>query len=136
MHDLSFVEISRRLRALALPSVDLVVGVQSGGAVPAALAAFILDRPLRMIGINFRAADNSPCHPQPVLRAPFPELPADVGHVLLVDDVSVSGGTLALARACLGDRRVSTLVLKGKADYVLFPEIAGCVAWPWKGGLP
>ena len=27
---------------------------------------------------------------------------------------------------------VKTLDMKGKADYVLFPEIKECVKWPWK----
>jgi hypothetical protein len=27
---------------------------------------------------------------------------------------------------------VKTLSMKGKADFVLFPEIKDCVQWPWK----
>ena len=53
-------------------------------------------------------------------------------HILLVDDVSVSGVTLSLALSLLKDFEVFTFVLKGQADYVLFPEIKECVNWPWK----
>jgi hypoxanthine phosphoribosyltransferase len=53
-------------------------------------------------------------------------------RILLVDDVSVSGQTLALARSLLKGYEVITFTLKGKADFVLFPEITACVNWPWK----
>jgi len=54
---------------------------------------------------------------------------------LLVDDVSVTGKTLKCAVENLQDYTVYTFVLKGKADYVLFPEINTCVEWPWKTGF-
>lgn len=51
---------------------------------------------------------------------------------MLVDDVSVTGQTLELARSLLAGWKLTTLVLKGKeADFVLFPEVASCVNWPW-----
>ncbi len=52
--------------------------------------------------------------------------------LLLVDDVSVSGKTMKMAKEALAGNEVKTLALKGKADYVLFPEISECVKWPWK----
>jgi hypoxanthine phosphoribosyltransferase len=51
--------------------------------------------------------------------------------VLLVDDVSVSGATFKLARELLMGATIATLACKGKADFVLFPEVAACVNWPW-----
>jgi hypothetical protein len=36
------------------------------------------------------------------------------------------------AREQLKGYDVKTLAMKGKADYVLFPEIKDCVKWPWK----
>jgi hypoxanthine phosphoribosyltransferase len=51
--------------------------------------------------------------------------------VLVVDDVSVTGATLSAAREILVGASIITLTCKGKADFVLFPEISSCVLWPW-----
>jgi len=48
-----------------------------------------------------------------------------------VDDVSVTGKTLEKAKEVLGENKILTLVLKGRADLVLFPELEHCVKWPW-----
>ena len=53
-------------------------------------------------------------------------------RILLVDDVSVSGKTMNAALEQLEGLNVRTLAMKGKADFVLFPEIKDCVKWPWK----
>jgi hypoxanthine phosphoribosyltransferase len=50
----------------------------------------------------------------------------------LVDDVSVTGSTMRKALDQLKGLNVKTLAMKGKADFVLFPEISDCVKWPWK----
>ena len=128
---LDFETISRALKRINLPLVDCVVGIAEGGIVPAGLLAHQLDCPLRILRINYRDADNSPQHPIPTLLADVPSLPEST-HILLVDDVSVSGQTLALARGLLQQYDIITFTLKGKADIVLFPEIASCVNWPWK----
>jgi hypoxanthine phosphoribosyltransferase len=133
---LDFVEISRRLRCIAerLPEVDLVVGVATGGTVPASLAAYELGLPLAIVQINYRAEDNTPQRPAPELLGAA-QLPPDARTILLVDDVSVSGQTLALARSLLAGRQVTTLVMKGapgSADFVLFDDLPACVYWPWK----
>lgn len=128
--DLSFTEIAQRLKGLELPDIDGVVGIANGGTVPASLVAYQIDRPLSMIRLNYRDEDNAPLYESPqVLEAP----PIDRGlkRVLLVDDVSVSGKTLAKARELLSDRVVVTLVITGEADYVVFPEVSDCVNWPW-----
>ena len=132
--DLSFTEIARRLRAMELPEVDGIVGIADGGTVPASLVAYQLDRPLSMIHLNYRDEDNAPLYESPqVIEAP----PIDEAQrrVLLVDDVSVSGKTLSKAQELLGDRAVTTLVITGEADYVVFPEVGDCVNWPWKPTL-
>lgn len=128
---LDFETISHAIKCLNLPPVDCVVGIAEGGTVPAVLLAHQLERPLRLLRINYRALDNSPQRPAPMLMVDIPPLP-DEARILLVDDVSVSGQTLALARRLLGEYEVITLTLKGQADIVLFPEIAACVNWPWK----
>lgn len=129
--DLSFPEIARRLKTADLPAVDWVVGIATGGIVPASLAAFHLERPLTLLAINFRAEDNTPRHDAPVVLGEV-ALPPAPQRILLVDDVSVSGRTFETARAVLAGHEIVTLALKGRADIVLFPEVASCVNWPWK----
>lgn len=128
---LSFVDISQRLKHLNLPEVDWVVGIGSGGVVPASLLAHQLSKPLLLLTINYRAENNAPQHEAPKLLAKT-TLPPEYSRILLVDDVSVSGQTIALAKSLLHQHHVVTLVLKGQADYVVFPEISLCVHWPWK----
>jgi len=128
---LDFETISKALKRIQLPSVDFVVGIAEGGTISAALLAHQLELPLRLLRINYRAPDNSPQRPAPALLVDVPLLP-DGASILLVDDVSVSGQTLALARGLLAQHEVVTFTLKGRADIVLFPEIATCVNWPWK----
>ncbi len=128
--DLSFTEIARRLKSMALPEVDGIVGIAAGGTVPASLVAYQLDRPLSMIQLNYRDEDNVPLYesPQVIEAQPIDDAQR---RVLLVDDVSVSGKTLSAAKGLLGDRAVTTLVITGEADYVVFPEVGDCVNWPW-----
>lgn len=127
---ISFTEISHRLRAVALPEVDSVVGIATGGTVPASMLAHQLQKPLSLLYINYRSEDNSPRYQQPVLLKTAPSLRSQ-HRVLIVDDVSVTGKTLALAQQLLCDHEVTTFVLKGKGDIVLFPEVSTCVHWPW-----
>lgn len=128
---LAFDEIARRLKGLTLPSVDVVYGIGSGGVVPASLVAYQLGRPLELLHINFRAEDNTPQRSAPEILAPA-ALPEQGARILLVDDVSVSGRTLEVAKRFLDGSDVTTLVMKGRADIVVFPEVATCVIWPWK----
>ena len=132
MVPISFKAISERLRSLSLPDADLVIGIGTGGIIPASLVAFHLNAELRVMVLNYRDEQNNPRFESPaVLSLPDPD-ELRGRKILVVDDVSVSGKTLDRAREILGDCRVETLTLKGKADYVLFPEIRDCVAWPWK----
>lgn len=128
---LEFRHICERLKQVDLPEVDWVVGIATGGGVPASLIAYQLDKPLGMIHIHFRSADNTPESTAPVLIG-SQNIPQTTCRVLLVDDVSVTGQTFAAAKRLLTEHDVSTFVLKGQADYVLFPEIETCVQWPWK----
>lgn len=132
---LDFQDLTRRLKALSLPEVDVVVGIASGGTVPASLVAFHLDAPLRLIHLNLRDEENRPRRDAPELLQPF-DAPLPGSRVLLVDDVSVSGATLEAARGHLRGCAVTTLAFKGKADLVLVPEVADCVVWPWKPEKP
>ena len=128
---LDFLAIRARLERLELPEVDVVVGIATGGTVPASLVAYKLGCPLAVVQLNYRAEDNTPQRPKPELLGSF-SLEPTFKRVLLVDDVSVSGQTLAEAKALLQGRVITTLVMKGHADFSLFPELASCVVWPWK----
>ena len=129
--NLDFTTISQALKAFLLPEVDHIVGIADGGIVPASLIAHQINRPMSLIQINYRARDNSPRYPRPVLLSWQP-LPVGGQRILLVDKVAVSGKTMQFAQTFLMEHEVITFVLKGKADYVLFPEIESCVNWPWK----
>jgi hypoxanthine phosphoribosyltransferase len=127
-----FSEISARLRSLSLPETDLVIGIGTGGIVPASLVAFHLGCELQIITLNYRDENNTPRYENPVVIN-MPEMPSLQGkRILLVDDVSVSGKTLHEALLHFQGLQIRTLTMKGKADYVLFPEIQDCVKWPWK----
>ena len=113
-----------------LPPCDVVLGIGSGGTVPASIIAYQLGVPLRIDWFSYRGPDNSPVHDTPrLLRGSH--LPCGTRHVLLVDDVSVSGRTLKAAAKRFADLQVTTLVLKGHADIVLMPHLDTCVRWPW-----
>lgn len=132
MDSIPFEEILRRVRSFSWPKVDLVVGIAEGGVVPASLVAFQIGCDFTTIAINFRDENNAPRHHQPILLGNAPIIDQDQ-FVLLVDDVSVSGQTLSCATEQLKGCNLKTFVLRGKADYVLFPELDSCVRWPWVG---
>lgn len=128
---LSFQEITARLKQMALPEVDLVIGIGSGGIVPAGIVAFHLNAELQIMVLNYRDEQNTPRFDKPkVIKHPAGNLQGK--KILLVDDVSVSGKTINAAMEQLQGLEVKTLTMKGKADFVLFPEIKDCVKWPWK----
>ena len=131
MIPIPFTEIINRLKSIELPSIDFVVGIATGGTVPACLVAYENNLPFSLIHLNYRDENNRPKYPHPHLLAQQ-TIPITAEKILLVDDVSVSGSTLDMARSLLSDYDIVTLVLKGKADFVIFPEVATCVQWPWK----
>jgi len=131
MVSLSFKEISARLRSLNLPEIDIVIGIGSGGVPPASFVAFHLNAELQVMTLNYRDEDNTPRYNAPkVLNIPEWDLKGK--RIMLVDDVSVSGKTMNAALEQLKGLNVTTLAMKGKADFVLFPEVKDCVKWPWK----
>ena len=131
MVPLSFKEISERLKQIDLPKIDLVIGIGSGGVAPATFVAFYLNAELEVMTLNYRDENNNPRYDEPkVLYQPLWNLEGK--SILLVDDVSVSGKTMNAALGLLKGYNVKSLAMKGKADFVLFPEIKDCVKWPWK----
>lgn len=131
MINLSFKVIAARLKEMKLPEIDLVIGIGTGGIPPASVIAFHLNAELHVITMNYRDEMNNPVYPEPVLLQK-PDIDLVGKRILLVDDVSVSGKTLNAALELLKGLDVKTLAMKGKADFVLFPEIRDCVKWPWK----
>ncbi|MBX3750473.1 MAG: phosphoribosyltransferase [Opitutaceae bacterium] len=133
MTPLAFEEIARRLAAWRFPEqIDGVVGIATGGVVPAALVAQRLGAGLKLIALNYRDEANEPRHPAPRLLSAVPDL-GSWRRVLLVDDVYVSGQSWRAARALLPpDVEVLPFVLKGKVDFALIRDIDGCVQWPWR----
>lgn len=131
MTDLSFQTIFQALENAQLPDCRLVVGIADGGTIPAALVAARIGRDLKIVKFNYRNAENIPQHTEPVLLSPT-KLPEDSESILLVDDVSMSGKTLKAAKKLFNGQKIATMVFKGQADFVLFPEISDCVKWPWK----
>jgi adenine/guanine phosphoribosyltransferase-like PRPP-binding protein len=131
--DLKFSEISRTLKQFSFPEVDIVIGIATGGTFPAILVAHQLGVECRFIHLNFRDPSNNPVHPEPVILSgkELEDIPKDQ-RILLVDEVSVTGKTINMALELLKGFHVKTFVLKGKGDYVLFPDINTCVNWPWK----
>ena len=133
MTPLPFEEIARRLAAWRFPEqIDGVVGIATGGVVPAALVAQRLGVGLKLIALNYRDEANEPRHPAPRLLSAVPDL-GSWRRVLLVDDVYVTGQSWRAARALLPpDVEVLPFVLKGKVDFALIRDIDGCVQWPWR----
>ncbi|WP_321370854.1 phosphoribosyltransferase [uncultured Draconibacterium sp.] len=131
MVPLSFKEITKRLKTIDFPEVDVVIGIGSGGVPAATMLAYHLDAELLVMTLNYRDEKNNPRYTEPkVLEKASWDL--DGKRILLVDDVSVSGKTMEAALAQLKGLNVKTCAMKGKAEFVLFPEIKECVKWPWK----
>ncbi|MBU1999232.1 MAG: phosphoribosyltransferase [Candidatus Omnitrophota bacterium] len=131
MNNISFKKISFELKKINIARFDLVVGIASGGIVPASLIAERIGADLKIIRINYRDEFNIPQRAEPVCLDKI-SVRSKHSRILIVDDVSVTGKTLELARRLLKGSIIKTFVLKGKADYVLFPKIKACVRWPWK----
>jgi len=138
---LPFTSIAERLRALLverrdLSRVDAVVAVARGGVVAGALVAYHLQVPLHVVRLQYRDDTNVPLAASPTLLGDVPDVAGL--HVLVVDDVSVSGATLRAICAALDAAASTTLVLKGRpgaADLVVFDDVPSCVRWPW-GPVP
>ncbi len=149
--NLELPDIARKLKRLSLPDVDAVIGIAAGGVAFATMVAFWLEKPLHIVYLNYRDEKNRPRHAEPKLLKPFKvnfttlneglkplakseptAKPTVTAHLLLVDDVSVTGATLETAKTLLPDVQLTTLVIKGKADVVLYPDVRTCILLPWR----
>lgn len=129
--DLTIEEINARLKLFQLPDFDVLIGIGTGGVEPVKLVAEKCQCVYGILNLNYRDENNQPRYDEPqFLEKSFEGF--ENKTILLVDDVSVSGKTLEVAKRLLNKNNVITFTFKGKADFVLFPEIKTCVNWPWK----
>ena len=114
---IDFKTVTQKLHDLNLPAFDLVVGIARGGVVPATLLASKLNCDLQILQLNYKDYQNKNQFEEPQFLS---NLESDIiknKKILLVDDVSASGATLAFAKKNLenqGSKEVKTLIFKGK----------------------
>jgi uncharacterized protein len=109
---------------------EAIVAVANGGIMPAALLQEALGLPMSIVQINYRDYENKPRFPDARLLQDGPA-PFQGMKVLVVDDVSRTGRTLARAREFLKNSAVKAFLVNGEADFSLYktPE---CLRMPWK----
>lgn len=129
--DITFDAISEALYAFDFPEIDLVLGIGRGGIFPACMIAHQLGVAMKIIRASHRNDHNEPIHDPPEILGDFNWDFFSYPRILVVDDVAVTGKTLALIKDKLSHNEVHTFVLKGTADMVLFPKVKSCVNWPW-----
>ena len=130
-----FEEISAKLAQWQFPEgIDGVVGIASGGVVPAALVAQRLGVGLKTLALSYRNAVNQPQFAEPHLVSDVPGL-GIWKRVLLVDDFWITGKSWQAARGVLS-RKVEVLpfVLSGDVDFALYRDPSGSCEWPWQAG--
>lgn len=133
--EITFDAISEAMHAFDFPEIDMVLGIGRGGTSPACMIAHQLGAALKIVRISYRNDDNEPIYESPVTLTDFNWDFFSHNRILIVDDVSVTGKTLATVKEKLAGHEVNTFVLKGVADFVLFPKVKSCVAWPWKDAI-
>ena len=142
-----FGEASRELAAQVHESgfvPDMVVAIARGGLLLAGSVAYALDvKSCGAINVEFYTGVDLRLD-EPVLLSPMLDTPAVAGQrVLLVDDVSDSGRTLAMVLALLltAEADVRSLCLYSKPKTLLEPDYvwrktSKWIAFPWSSLPP
>ena len=142
-----FGEASRELAAQVHESgfvPDMVVAIARGGLLLAGSVAYALDvKSCGAINVEFYTGVDLRLD-EPVLLSPMLDTPAVAGHrVLLVDDVSDSGRTLAMVLELLlsAQADVRSLCLYSKPETLLEPDYvwrktSKWIAFPWSSLPP
>ncbi len=125
-----YEHLDRVAERMAHERFDAIVAIAQGGVVPAALLQQEWGVPMRVVRINYRDSENKPRYEDARLLDEEP-FPLKGRTILLVDDVSRTGRTLARARAWLDGNTVRTFLVNGTADYSLF-DTRECLRMPWK----
>jgi len=115
---------------MAREGFDAIVAVAQGGVIPAAFLQQEWGIPLSVVRINYRDSENKPRYEDARLLEEQP-FALKGKRVLLVDDVSRTGRTLARARAYCDGNTVRTFLLNGRADFSLY-DTEECLRMPWK----
>ena len=118
-------------------SPDMVIGVERGGMVLAAIAAFRLNASLATVRASLYD-DSKPAkekYQEPKIEPSTASLPQLAGkRVLIVDDVSNTGRTLAAVMGLVrsaGASQAKSFVYAGKADFSCRP-FERCLRFPWE----
>ena len=124
-------EVQQRIKEIEFhEQFDLIVAIARGGIIPAVMLQARLGGELEWLWLNFRDDDQRPIRPRPELVRP-PTFDWLGKTILLVDDRSTTGSTLARGKDILaGANLIKTLVVNGRADYMLFDE--ECFYFPWR----
>ncbi len=136
-------QLATRVRASGFDP-DVVIAIARGGLLLAGAISYALGtKNCGSINVEFYTGVNERL-PQPVLSAPMLDAPALAGkRVLVVDDVSDSGHTLALVVGMLSEEasevRSATLYTKPRTvavpDYT-WRETDGWIIFPWSALPP
>ncbi|MBG6107612.1 phosphoribosyltransferase [Frigoribacterium sp. CG_9.8] len=136
-------ELATQVRASGFVP-DMVVAIARGGLLLAGSVAYALDvKSCGAINVEFYTGVDLRLD-EPILLSPMLDTPAVSGHrVLVVDDVSDSGRTLAMVLALLATAGadVRSLCLYSKPQTVLEPDYvwrrtAKWIAFPWSSLPP
>lgn len=129
--DHSFPEISSRLRSLAFPSCDAVIGLLPGGLVPSIMVTHQL-RGLRLSFMRYATCgEDGGSEDKPMLRTAPPTFSPRTHRILLVDEHFSNDDIKESVMDLYPDLRIITFALWGRANIVAFPEIENPVIWPW-----
>ncbi len=125
-----YAALDRVLADMAAERFEGIVAIAQGGIIPAALLQQEWGIPMSVVHINYRDHENRPRFPDARLLDEGPP-PFAGKKILLVDDVSRTGRTLARARAYLANSAVKTFLVNGEADFRLY-RTEECLRMPWK----
>lgn len=123
---------------------DVVVAIARGGLLLAGAVAYALDvKSCGALNVEFYTGEDARL-PEPVILAPMLDQDSLAGkRVLVVDDVSDSGRTLAMVVALLGrtDAEVRSVCLYSKPGTVLEPDFVWrstdrWIDFPWSVQAP
>ena len=123
---------------------DVVVAIARGGLLLAGAVAYALDvKSCGALNVEFYTGEDARL-PEPVILAPMLDQDSLAGkRVLVVDDVSDSGRTLAMVVALLGrtDAEVRSVCLYSKPGTVLEPDFVWrstdrWIDFPWSVHAP
>jgi len=129
MKSLSFKKFISSLNKIKFGKFDLIIAIGQGGIMPASFIQNRLKIPMEILWINFRDKNNKPIQKEPIITKNIKKIKNK--RILLVDDVSRSGKTLAKAKEVLKGNKIKTFVVNGKADYNII-DSKECMKMPWK----